>query len=130
MTTFNTTLRAAAAALVLTTGFAHADLSAADQAQIDGKSGLRVFTSDGAYLGITNGLRFFNGDRIRMFIVTKAGSKFRPKVDEVNLTTFTDKVTLQGSDLILDATRQKLRAATPPKDDFQDDALSVALLHR
>lgn len=129
MTTFSTILRAAAAALVLTTGVAQADLSAADKSRIDGKSGLLVRTSDGAYIGITNGL-YFEGDRIRMFIIPNSGSKFRPKVDSVTLTTYTTKLTLRGADLFLDASRQKLRAATPSKDPDDSDVLEVTLLGR
>ena len=94
-------LHTSALAIILTAGIAQADLSDADKDQIAGKSGLRVFTSDGAFVGVTNGL-YFRGDRIRLFVVNKVGSSFRPVSDDLNVTTFSDKVTLNGSDLILD----------------------------
>ncbi|MEO0378817.1 MAG: hypothetical protein AAF252_01010 [Pseudomonadota bacterium] len=112
------TLHTSALAIILTAGFAHADLSDSDKDQIAGKSGLRVFTSDGAFVGITNGLNF-QGDRIRLFVLNKVGSSFRTISDDLTVTTFTDKVTLNGSDLILDASKQRFGNAISSR--FSDD---------
>ena len=123
-------LHTSALAIILTAGIAQADLSDADKDQIAGKSGLRVFTSDGAFVGVTNGL-YFRGDRIRLFVVNKVGSSFRPVSDDLNVTTFSDKVTLNGSDLILDVSKQRFRNAIPPKMFRDDDGpRDVVLLSR
>ena len=123
-------LHTSALAIILTAGIAQADLSDADKDQIAGKSGLRVFTSDGAVVGVTNGL-YFRGDRIRLFVVNKVGSSFRPVSDDLNVTTFSDKVTLNGSDLILDVSNQRFRNAIPPKLFRDDDGpRDVVLLSR
>ena len=123
-------LHTSALAIILTAGIAQADLSDADKDQIAGKSGLRVFTSDGAFVGVTNGL-YFRGDRIRLFVVNKVGSSFRPVSDDLNVTTFSDKVTLNGTDLILDVSKQRFRNAIPPKMFRDDDGpRDVVLLSR
>ena len=123
-------LHTSALAIILTAGIAQADLSDADKDQIAGKSGLRVFTSDGAFVGVTNGL-YFRGDRIRLFVVNKVGASFRPVSDDLNVTTFSDKVTLNGSDLILDVSKQRFRNAIPPKMFRDDDGpRDVVLLSR
>ena len=123
-------LHTSALAIILTAGIAQADLSEADKDQIAGKIGLRVFTSDGAFIGVTNGL-YFRGDRIRIFVLNKAGSSFRPITDDLNVTTFTDKVTLVESDLILDESKQRFRSAIPPRFFYDDDGpRDVVLLTR
>lgn len=131
MTQLLKALHASALAIIMTAGVAQAELSDADKDQITGKSGLRVFTSDGAFVGVTNGQYFFRGDRMRLFVLIRAGSSVRPISDDLNVTTFTDKVTLNGSDLILDETRQVFRNAIPPRMFRDDDGpRDVVLLSR
>ncbi|MEO9573845.1 MAG: hypothetical protein ABJ263_14105 [Tateyamaria sp.] len=124
-------LHTSALAIIMTASFAQAELSDADKDQIAGKSGLRVFTSDGAFVGVTNGLFFFRDDRMRLFVLNKVGSSFRPISDDLNVTTYTDKVTLNGTDLILDESKQRFRNAIPPKFFRDDDGpRDVVLLSR
>ncbi|MEP1355018.1 MAG: hypothetical protein ABJX32_21365 [Tateyamaria sp.] len=124
-------LHTIALAFILTAGIAQAELSDSDKDQIAGKIGLRVFTSDGAFIGVTNGLYFIRDDRVRLFVLNKAGSSFRPLSDDLNVTTFTDKVTFNGSDLILDESKQLFRNAIPPRFFADDDGpREVVLLSR
>lgn len=124
-------LHTGAVALVLTAGLAQAELSNTDKEQIDGKSGLRVFTSDGAFIGVTNGLYFFQGDRIRLFVLNKVGSSIRTITDDLHVTTRTSKVTRNGSDLILSASKTQFRNAIAPRLFAGDDGpRDVVLLGR
>ncbi|MEL6807420.1 MAG: hypothetical protein AAFO97_06540 [Pseudomonadota bacterium] len=124
-------LHTGALALLLSTALAQAELSSADKDQIAGKTGLRVFTSDGAFVGVTNGLYFLQGDRIRLFVLKRVGSSFRNISDDLTVTTFTDKVTRNGSDLILNVSKQRFRNAIPPRLFRDDDGpRDVVLLSR
>ena len=130
MTRFKTALAslAAAAMLSIPATLAQADLSAADIQAIEGKSGIRVFSSDGDFVGLTNGLNV-SRDRARLFLLPRSGSIFRLRGRDVIVTTRTDLLTLRGNDLVLDASTQRLRVKVQTPSSDQDGALTILLLN-
>ncbi|WP_415920811.1 hypothetical protein [Tateyamaria sp. SN6-1] len=105
-----TMFKAAATALMLSLSatVASADLSAADIAAVDGKSGIRVYTADGDFLGVSNGIRV--GSRnTKLFLFNRSGSIFRFRGRDVVVTTPADQLTLRGNDLFLEASTQRVR---------------------
>ncbi|MEO1362591.1 MAG: hypothetical protein AAFU86_02330 [Pseudomonadota bacterium] len=126
-----TFLKATAAALMLsvTATVAAADLSAADIQAIEGKSGIRVFTADGDFLGVSNGIRV--GSRnTKLFLFNRSGSVFRFRGRDVVITTPADQLTLRGNDLVLEASTQRVRnkAQSPASDSA--GAITVFLPRR
>ncbi|MEO0744898.1 MAG: hypothetical protein AAFY49_06065 [Pseudomonadota bacterium] len=126
-----TFLKATAAALMMsvTATVAAADLSAADIEAIDGKSGIRVFTADGDFLGVSNGIRV--GSRnTKLFLFNRSGSVFRFRGRDVVITTPADQMTLRGNDLVLEASTQRVRnkAQSPASDSA--GAITVFLPRR
>lgn len=130
MKRYATILRTLAAAIKLSVPatFAHADLSAADIAAIDGKSGIRVFSSDTAFVGITNGLSI-REDRVRLFVVPRAGSISRFRGRDVIITTKTNLLTLRNGDLFLDADERRLRVKVQNPASNEDGALTIILFN-
>ncbi|WP_299687030.1 hypothetical protein [uncultured Tateyamaria sp.] len=103
--------------LTLPAGMAAAELSQSDIATITGQSGLRVVTSDGDFVGVSNGVRV--GSRhTRLFLFNRTGSVFRFRGRDVVITTSADQLSLRDGVLVLDATTQRLRnkAQTPASD--------------
>jgi len=129
MITMLKTARALALAAAMPAAAAHADLTEADLAAISGKSGLQVFASDGAYVGVTNGVTV-KEDRTRLFVIPRRNSIFRRTGRDVTITTFNDRITRRGDELILDADgpTMRLRATRVVVDD--DSPISVVLLGR
>jgi len=109
-------------------GFVQADLSASDIQAIDGKSGLRVFSADGSFLGLTNGITA-NPDRTRLFVVPRSGSLFRFRGKDIVITANTSLVSLRGSDLIVEATDQRLRRTAKTSNSSSFDPVRIYLLH-
>ncbi|MEL6467049.1 MAG: hypothetical protein AAFQ58_18970 [Pseudomonadota bacterium] len=105
------TLKTLTAALMIAVPatVAQADLSGSDIAAINGKSGIRVFSSDGEFVGQTFGLRI-NGDRTRLFLLSRSGSTFNLRGGrDVIITTRTDLLTLSGNQLVIAADERRLR---------------------
>jgi len=127
MTFFKTT--AAALMMTVTATVAAADLSAADIQAIDGKSGIRVYTADGDFLGVSNGIRV-GSQNTKLFLFNRAGSVFRFRGRDVVITTPADQLTLRGNDLVLEATTQRVRnkAQSPASDSA--GAITVFLPRR
>ena len=127
MTFFKTT--AAALMMTVTATVAAADLSAADIQAIDGKSGIRVYTADGDFLGVSNGIRV-GSQNTKLFLFNRAGSVFRFRGRDVVSTTPADQLTLRGNDLVLEATTQRVRnkAQSPASDSA--GAITVFLPRR
>lgn len=99
----------AALALSMSATFAHASLSSSDISAINGKSGIRVYASDGEFVGQTFGLRI-SGERTRLFLLSRSGSTFNLRGGrDVIITTHTDKLTLRGNQLVLDADERRLK---------------------
>ncbi|MEO0666881.1 MAG: hypothetical protein AAFZ99_03105 [Pseudomonadota bacterium] len=126
-----TFFKATAAALMMsvTATVAAADLSAADIQAIEGKSGIRVFTADGDFLGVSNGIRV--GSRnTKLFLFNRSGSVFRFRGRDVVITTPADQLTLRGNDLVLEASTQRVRnkAQSPASDSA--GAITVFLPRR
>ena len=119
---------ATAAMLSIPATLALADLSPADIQAVDGKSGIRVYSSDGDFVGLTNGLRV-SGERTRLFLLPRSGSIFRLRGRDVIVTTRTEFLTLRGNDLVLDASTQRLRIKTQSPASDQDGALTILLLN-
>lgn len=127
MTFFKTT--AAALMMTVTATVAAADLSAADIQAIDGKSGIRVYTADGDFLGVSNGIRV-GSQNTKLFLFNRAGSVFRFRGRDVVISTPADQLTLRGNDLVLEATTQRVRnkAQSPASDSA--GAITVFLPRR
>ena len=130
MTRFTTALASLATATMLSlpATLAQADLSATDIQAVNGKSGIRVFSSDGDFVGLTNGLRI-SGERTRLFLLPRSGSNFRLRGREVLETTRTDLLTLRGNDLVLNANTLRLRTKVQNPASDQDGALTILLLN-
>ncbi|MEX0312423.1 MAG: hypothetical protein AB3N17_19515 [Tateyamaria sp.] len=98
----------------------HADLSPSDIAAVNGKSGIRVFSAEGSFLGLTNGVRIADA-RTRLFVVPRSGSLFRTRGKDLVITADTELVSLRGGDLIVEATDQRLRrtAKTSATNSFE-----------
>lgn len=125
------TLKTFAAALALTipATLAQADLSASDISAINGKSGIRVYSSDGEFVGQTFGLRI-SGDRTRLFLLSRSGSTFNLRGGrDVIITTFTDNLTLQGNRLVVDATERRLKVKSHTSGG-SDNPVTIHLLNR
>ncbi|WP_299042399.1 hypothetical protein [uncultured Tateyamaria sp.] len=129
MTGFKTALASIATAAMLSVPatVTHADLSPSDIQAINGQSGIRVFSADGDFVGLTNGLRV-SGERTRLFLLPRSGSIFRLRGRDVIITTKTDFLTLRGNDLVLDASTQRLRIKVQTPASDEDGALTILLL--
>ncbi|APX11704.1 hypothetical protein [Tateyamaria omphalii] len=129
MPRFKTTLKTLAAVAVASFAatVSNAALTADDIQTLDGKSGIRVYSADGDFVGVTNGLRL-SGERARLFLLPRSGSIFRLRGRDVIITTKTDLMTRRGNDLVLDADslRLRIKAQNPASD--QDGALTILLL--
>ncbi|WP_299200436.1 hypothetical protein [uncultured Tateyamaria sp.] len=126
MTFIKSTLTALTLGLSATV--AQADLNPSDIAAIDGKSGIRVYSSDGDFVGLTNGLRI-NQDRTRLFLVPRAGSIFRLRGKDVIVTTKTDLLTLQDGNIVIDADTQRLRIKARSSSSDDDGIVTILLLN-
>lgn len=107
---FKMTLTALALSLSfsLPASFAAAELSPADIATVESQSGIRVFTSDGDFVGVSNGIRV--GERhTRLYLFKRAGSIFRSRGGrDIVITTTQDQLTLNGNSLTLAASTQRV----------------------
>lgn len=124
------TLKTLTAALMIAVPatVAQADLSGSEIAAINGKSGIRVFSSDGEFVGQTFGLRI-NGDRTRLFLLSRSGSTFNLRGGrDVIITTKTDKLSLNGNQLVLDATERRLRTKAWTSGS-SDNRITIHLLN-
>ncbi|WP_299612254.1 hypothetical protein [uncultured Tateyamaria sp.] len=131
MKRFKTAATTLTAALVmgLSATFAQADLSGSDIAAINGKSGIRVYSSDGEFVGQTFGLRI-NGERTRLFLLSRSGSTFNLRGGrDVIITTHTDKLTLRGNQLVLDADERRLKVKAHTSGS-SDNRITIHLLNR
>ena len=104
----------------------HADLSPQDISTLTGKFKPQVHTSDGLVLGTIDGIRF-NGDRARLYLLTRGGTVFRRTGGkDIVVTTRTDKLTLKGSALVLDDVALKVRIKA--NKSFTDDSSPITIL--
>jgi len=116
----------AVAVTVFSTVGALADLTPTDINALSGNAKLRVLSSDGAVLGVTDGIRF-QGDRVRLFLLTRGGNIFRRTGGkDIVLTTRPDKLTLRGNELIMDADAQRVRVKA--NKSFTDDSSPITIL--
>lgn len=115
-----------AAALALTATTATADLSPADVSTLSQRAKLPVLSSDGAVLGTLDGISF-NGDRARLSVRTKGGNIFRRTAGkDIVVTTRAALLTLQGSQLIMDANKQRIQVKA--NKSFTDDSAPITIL--
>ncbi|WP_299552617.1 hypothetical protein [uncultured Tateyamaria sp.] len=116
----------AAAVATLTASGAQADLTPTDIDALSGNAKVRVLSSDGAILGVTDGISF-QGDRARLFVLTRGGNIFRRTGGkDIVVTTMTNKLTLKGQDLIMDADAQRVRIKA--NKSFTDDSSPITIL--
>ncbi|MEL7126218.1 MAG: hypothetical protein AAGK30_08305 [Pseudomonadota bacterium] len=120
---------ATAILLSLTATVAAADLSAADIQAVDGKSGIRVYTADGDFLGVSNGIRV-GARNTKLFLFNRSGSIFRFRGRDVVVTTPADQLTLRGNDLILAANTQRVRNKAQKPASDSAGAITVFLPRR
>lgn len=111
--------------LAMPAAMAQAQLSSAEISALDGKSGIRVLTSDGRYIGTTNGLNI-GQERTRMFLRPLRGSIFSRGRNNIVVTTLTDKLTLRDGNLVLGDTTQRVR--TKANYSASDDTPQVEIL--
>lgn len=105
---------------------ARAELTDAQQAALEEARDLRVFASDGAFVGVTNGISVQDG-RVRLFIVPRQGSIFRfSGGKDVVVTTLPRKLTQRSTDLILNADTTRLRIKA--SGSFTDDSAPLTIL--
>lgn len=109
------------------TSAASADLTPAEIEQIRGKSGIQVFTSDGGFIGRTNGIAI-RGDRVRLFTVPKSGSVLRRGNRNVNITTVTQGLILDQGRLVVDADTRELRTLSKFSGGAGAQPVEVSLL--
>lgn len=110
----------------LSTGDAKADLSPADIDKLSSNAKGRVLSSDGAILGTIDGISF-QGDRARLFVLTRGGNIFRRTGGkDIVVTTQTNKLTLRGTDLVMDADAQRVRIKA--NKSFTDDSSPITIL--
>lgn len=117
----------AAVLLALPVQSAHADLTPGDISVIQIQKGLRVLSSDGAVIGVADGISVRN-DRARLFLRARGGSIFKVGGGgkDIVVTTYTDKLTLRGNDLVLDANKQKVRNGA--NMSFTDDSSPIEIV--
>ncbi|MEM7631182.1 MAG: hypothetical protein AAF227_04070 [Pseudomonadota bacterium] len=120
---------ATAILLSLTATVAAADLSAADIQAVDGKSGIRVYTADGDFVGVSNGIRV-DARNTKLFLFNRSGSIFRFRGRDVVVTTPADQLTLRGNDLILAANTQRVRNKAQKPASDSAGAITVFLPRR
>lgn len=131
MKRFANTLKTLTAALMLSipASLAQADLSGSEIAAINGKSGIRVYSSDGEFVGQTFGLRI-SGERTRLFLLSRSGSTFNLRGGrDVVITTYTDMLTLRGNQLVLDADERRLKVKAHTSGS-SDNRITIHLLNR
>ncbi|MEL6467045.1 MAG: hypothetical protein AAFQ58_18950 [Pseudomonadota bacterium] len=114
------------AAALAVPGAALADLSQADIGVLNNKAKPLVVSSDGAVLGTIDGVSF-SGDRARLFVKTRGGNIFaRTGGKDIVVTTLTDKLTLRGNQLVMDANAQRVRIKA--NKSFTDDSSPITIL--
>ena len=112
MQPMKTLMAAGFAALSMAAVPAYADISASEIDTIKTSRSAKILSSDGALLGNLNGIRLMGNGRVRVFISARSGS-FRPlRGREVILTTRQDLITLKGSNIVVDASRNFIRQRT------------------
>lgn len=119
MPNLNTSIKTTIAALAL--GIAatasQADLTADEAAQVEKLRGAQVLSSDGALVGLIEGASI-NGDKASLFLKPASGNVLRRNGKEITIRTNTTELTLQGNQIILNATKQRVRIkAYVEKDD-------------
>ena len=117
----------AATLLALPVQTAYADLTPQDISTIQVQKAIRLLTSDGAVIGLTDGFSVQN-DRARLFLRARGGSIFSVGGGgkDIVVTTYTDKLTLRGDDLVLDATKQSVKNSASMS--FTDDSSPIEIL--
>ena len=113
-------------ALTVTALPAQAELSASEAASIEVSKGLRILSSDGAVIGVADGISV-NNDRVYLFLLAKGGSIFAVRAGgkDIVVQTKTNLLTLQGNDLILDASAQLIRNVA--NMSFTDDSSPIEI---
>lgn len=123
LNTFKTTLAAGVLALVATTG--HADLTTAEAAQVEKLRGTPVLSSDGGLVGLIEGASI-SGDKASLFLKPGSGDILRRNGHDIIIRTNTTELTLQGTQVILNANAQRVRTkANVEKED--DDQVMIHL---
>lgn len=118
---------AVAVLLALQVQTARADLTTEDISSIQVRKELRLLSSDGAVIGIADGISVRDG-RARLFLRARGGSIFKVGGGgkDIVVTTYTDKLTLRGNDLILDDTKQRIRNGA--NMSFTDDSSPIEIV--
>ncbi|KIC48553.1 hypothetical protein [Tateyamaria sp. ANG-S1] len=112
-------------ALSLTAATAHADLTARDAAQVEKLRGTAVISSDGALVGLIEGASI-SGDRASLFLKPGSGDILRRSGKDIIIRTNTTELTLQGTQIILNANAQRVRTKAKVIKD-NDDQITVNL---
>ena len=122
------TLATVLALALVPASMAQADLTQGEIAAIDGQSGIRVFSRDGQLLGITNGVSV-RSERTKLFLLAR-GQVFRGKGSDVNITTFTDRLSLRDGAIVVDEDADRIRLRARRNTSDRGSPTSVVLLGR
>ncbi|MEL6807383.1 MAG: hypothetical protein AAFO97_06350 [Pseudomonadota bacterium] len=114
-------------ALSVTTLPTQAELSASEAASIEVTKGLRLLSSDGAVIGLADDVSV-NKDRVSLFLYARGGSIFAVGGGgkDIVVKTKTGLLTLQGNDLIIDASAQRIK--NKANMSFTDDSSPIEIL--
>lgn len=126
MTLLPRALRAtiATVALGLCATLAHADLTAAEAAQVKQLRGAPVLSSDGALVGLIEGASI-SGDKTSLFLKPASGDILPRNGLEIIIRTNTTEVSLSGNQIILNADRQRVRTKARIKKDDSEQILVI-----
>ena len=115
----------ATVALGLTAVAAQADLTASQAAQVEKLRYTPVLSSDGALVGLIEGASI-SGDKASLFLKPASSDILRRNGKDIIIRTNTTELTLQGTQLFLNANAQRVRTkAKVFKED--DDRITVHL---
>ncbi|MEX0312421.1 MAG: hypothetical protein AB3N17_19505 [Tateyamaria sp.] len=111
---------ALAVAAIYASTASHADLTPADAAQVETLRGTPVLSSDGRLLGVMEGAAV-NGDSVSLFLKPNSSKIVTRFNKEIVVRTKVTGLSLQGTQIILEASAQKLRSKASvfePDDDI------------
>ncbi|WP_299552614.1 hypothetical protein [uncultured Tateyamaria sp.] len=123
LNTLKTTLAAGVLAITASTG--QADLTATEAAQVEKLRGTPVLSSDGGLVGLIQGASI-SGDKASLFLKPGSGDILRRNGHDIIIRTNTTELTLQGTQIILNANAQRVRTKANVQKE-EDDQVVVQL---
>lgn len=121
----------ASALMALSAQTARADLTPQDISTIQVQKGLRILSSDGAVIGVADGISV-QDDRVRLFLRARGGSIFAVGGGgkDIVVRTYTDNLTLRDNDLVLDANKQRVKNGATMSMTDDSSPIEIVLMQR